>query len=92
MARPRIFDEERVGVYIRKSTRKRLNSSSKALSEHTGRPISHDKMINYLLDLPDHLVNNIPQMDITVQDAIAQEITIADGVACSSCKCGKCST
>lgn len=83
MARPRIFDEKRVGVYIRKSTRKRLNSCSKALSQHTGRPVSHDKMINYILD---HLVNNIPQMDITVQDDLEQEITIKCGDGCACCK------
>ena len=89
MARPRIFDEERVGVYIRKSTRKRLNSCSKALSQRTGRPVSHDKLINYLLDLPN---NNIPQLYIMGQDAIEQEITIGLGNGCASCACGKCST
>ncbi len=78
MARPR-HPEDRVGVYLRTSTRKHLNEYCENLTRLHGRKVSHDAAVRQLLI---NHVNNIPHMDITEQDTIVHEITI---VSCDTC-------
>jgi hypothetical protein len=58
MGRRRKHTDKRVGLYIQAGTRQRLNDTIETVAITSGERLSHDDMVNNLLDL--YRINNIP--------------------------------